>query len=302
MRICIVALLAFVTGCAGQSKTAQQRLAEVKAYRRAQEIERQEIERKEKAGPPPAGAPAAPAPGAAPAGQGAPSTLGAPAGQPGVPAAATGQPGAPAAATGQPGAPAAATGQPGAPAAATGQPGAPATRSSGAADDQASRGPRAGRVGLGVTLGGATAAAGQLLPMSSTLALRGFVSDSVSLAGVAGIGIGASGSATDVSLGVGAEVVVFLGDLGENVYPFFVGETAYHWRSVTGSGDGEPIDAGADGSTVAFSSVAAGGGLEYWVAPRLSVNARLMVGAVIRDGGAFFETFRPGLGVTLFAN
>ncbi|XXT14967.1 hypothetical protein WME94_32435 [Sorangium sp. So ce429] len=288
MRICIVALLAFVTGCAGQSKTAQQRLAEVKAYRRAQEIEQQEKEKK-KAGPPPAGATAGPAPGAAPAGQGAPSALGAPAGQPAAPA-------------GQPGAPAAATGQQGASAAATGQPGAPAARSSGAADDQARRGPRAGRVGLGVTLGGATAATGQLLPMSSTLALRGFVSDSVSLAGVAGIGIGASDSETAVSLGAGAEVVVFLGDLGENVHLFFVGGAAHHLRSVTASGDREPIDAGADDSAVSFSSVAAGGGLEYWVAPRLSVNARLMVGAVIREGAAFFETFRPGLGVTLFAN
>ncbi|WP_438003345.1 hypothetical protein WME89_31175 [Sorangium sp. So ce321] len=292
MRIWFVALLALVTGCAGQSKTAQQRLAEVKAYRRAQEIEQQE--KQKKAAPPPAGASAAPAPGAAPAGQGAPPTLGVPASQPGAPAAATGQPGAPAAATGQPGAPAAATAQPG----------APAARSSGAdgANGQASRGPRAGRVGLGVTLGGATAAAGQLLPMSSTLALRGFVSDSVSLAGVAGIGIGASDSETAVSFGAGAEVVVFLGDLGEDVHLFFAGEAAHYLRSVTASGDREPIDAGADDGAVSFSSVAAGGGLEYWVAPRLSVNARLMVGAVIREGGAFFETFRPGLGVTLFAN
>ncbi|WP_437661925.1 hypothetical protein [Sorangium sp. So ce1182] len=281
MRICIVALLALVTGCAGQSKTAQQRLAEVKAYRRAQEIAQQE---KQKAAPPPASASAAPAPGAAPAGQGAPPTLGVPAGQPGAPAATTAQPGAPAAATAQPG--------------------APAARSAGAdgADDQASRGPRAGRVGLGVTLGGATAAAGQLLPMSSTLALRGFVSDSVSLAGVAGMGIGASDSETAVSFGAGAEVVVFLGDLGEDVHLFFAGEAAHYLRSVTASGDREPIDAGADDGAVSFSSVAAGGGLEYWVAPRLSVNARLMVGAVIREGGAFFETFRPGLGVTLFAN
>ncbi|XXY51268.1 hypothetical protein WME91_09010 [Sorangium sp. So ce269] len=287
--MCIVALLALVTGCAGQSKTAQQRLAEVKAYRRAQEIEQQEKEKeRRKAAPPPASASAAPAPGAAPAGQGAPSTLGVPAGQPGAPAAATGQLGAPAAATGQLG--------------------APAARSSGAADgadrakDQERRGPRAGRVGLGVTLGGATAATGQLLPMSSTLALRGFVSDSVSLAGVAGIGIGASDSETEVSLGAGAEVVVFLGDLGEDVHLFFVGEAAHHLRSVTESGDREPIDAGVDDSAASFSSVAAGSGLEYWVAPRLSVNARLMVGAVIREGGAFVGTFRPGLGVTLFAN
>ncbi|WP_437826329.1 hypothetical protein [Sorangium sp. So ce1153] len=278
MRIGFVALLALVTGCAGQSKTAQQRLAEVKAYRRAQEIEQQEKEKKT-AGPPPAGAVAAPAPGAAPAGQGAPSTLGAPAVQPGG-----------------------ATGQPGAPAAATGQSGAPAAPSSGAADDQASRGPRAGRVGLGVTVGGATAATGQLLPMSSSLALRGFVSDSVSLAGVAGIGIGTSDSETEVSLGAGAEVVVFLGDLGEHVYPFFVGEAAYHRRSVSASGDGEPSGPGAEDGAASSSSLAAGGGLEYWVAPRLSVNARLMVGGVFGEGGAFFETFRPGLGVTLFGN
>ncbi|WP_437751792.1 hypothetical protein [Sorangium sp. So ce1389] len=286
MRICIVALLAFVTGCAGQSKTAQQRLAEVKAYRRAQEIEQQEKKEKKKAGTP--RATAAPAPGAAPAGQGAPSMPGALAGEPGAPAAAAGQPGAPVAATGQLG--------------------APAARSSGAADGadhadrQERRGPRAGRVGLGVTLGGATAATGQLLPMSSSLALRGFVSDSVSLAGVAGIGIGTSDSETEVSAGAGAEVVVFLGDLGEDVYPFFVGEAAYHRRSVTASGDGEPSGAGTDDGAASFSSLAAGGGLEYWVAPRLSVNARLMVGGVFGDAGAFVGTFRPGLGVTLFGN
>ncbi|WP_437923325.1 hypothetical protein WMF37_30375 [Sorangium sp. So ce291] len=280
MRIFFVALLALVTGCAGQSKTAQQRLAEVKAYRRAQELEQQEKEKK--AGPPPANATAAPAPGVAPAGQGAPWMPGAPAGHSAAPPAAAGQPGAPAAATGRPD--------------------APAARSSGAADDQASRGPRAGRVGLGVTLGGATAATGQSLPMSSTLALRGFVSDSVSLAGVAGIGIGTSDSDTEVSLGAGAEVVVFLGDLGENVYPFFVGEAAYHRRSVSASGDGGPSDAGAEDGAASFSSLAAGGGLEYWVAPRLSVNARLMLGGVFGDGGAFVGTFRPGLGVTLFGN
>ncbi|HTN87483.1 MAG TPA: hypothetical protein VL242_27545, partial [Sorangium sp.] len=127
-------------------------------------------------------------------------------------------------------------------------------------------------------------------------------SDSVSLAGVAGIGIGTSGSETEVSLGAGAEVVVFLGDLGEHVYPFFVGEAAYRRRSVSASGDGEPSGPGTQDGAASSLSLAAGGGLEYWVAPRLSLNARLMVGGVFGGGGAFFETFRPGLGVTLFGN
>ncbi|WP_433926411.1 hypothetical protein AB3662_26170 [Sorangium cellulosum] len=280
----MVALLVLVTGCAGQGKTAQQRLAEIKTYRRHQEIEQK------KAAEPPAKAAVAPAPVASPAGPGAlpavaPSTPGAPAAQPSASAA---QPSASAAAT------AATAGRPGAPA-------APTT----AAAAQERRGPRAGLTGFGVTLGGATAPAGRNIPVTSTLSLRGFVSDAVSLAGVVGAGIGVAGDDTELRLTVGGEVVVFFGDLGENMHAFFVGEAAYNRLSLSTSREDDAPFTGGTASDVSAVSLGAGGGLEYWLAPRLSVNARMMAGGVIGvEGGqgTFFGTFRPGLGVTLFAN
>ncbi|WP_437962006.1 hypothetical protein WME76_21710 [Sorangium sp. So ce119] len=279
MRIFFVALLVLVTGCAGQGKTAQQRLAEIKTYRRHQEIEQQK-----KAAGPPAKAAVAPAPVAPPAGPGAP------------PAVVPSTPGAPAA---QPSASAAAT------AATAGRPGAP-TAPTTAAAAQERRGPRAGLTGFGVTLGGATAPAGRGIPVTSTLSLRGFVSDAVSLAGVAGAGIGVAGDDTELRLTLGGEVVAFFGDLGENMHAFFVGEVAYNRLSLSTSRDEEdPSTGGTAASDVSAVSLGAGGGLEYWLAPRLSVNARMMVGGVLGvEGGqgTFFGTFRPGLGVTLFAN
>ncbi|WP_438022037.1 hypothetical protein [Sorangium sp. So ce233] len=279
MRIFFVALLALVTGCAGQGKTAQQRLAEIKTYRR-----HQEIEQRKKATQPPAKAAVPPAPVAPPPGPGAP-----PAVAPSTPAA---QPSAPAA---QPSAPGAAASRPGAAAAPTA-----------AAAAQERRGPRAGLTGFGVTLGGATAAAGRDIPVSSTLSLRGFVSDAVSLAGVVGAGIGVSGDDTELRLTVGGEVVAFFGDLGENMHAFFVGEAAYTRLSrSTSREDDDLATGGAAAGDVSAASLGAGVGLEYWLAPRLSVNARMMVGAVLGaegDPGVFFGTFRPGLGVTLFAN
>ncbi|WP_437284143.1 hypothetical protein [Sorangium sp. So ce406] len=284
MRIFFVALLVLVTGCAGQGKTAQQRLAEIKTYRRHQEIEQQ------KAAQPPAKAAVAPAPVAPPAGPGAlqavaPSTPGAPAAQPSASAA---RPSAPAAATAAP----------------AGRPGAPAPTTAAAAQER--RGPRAGLTGFGVTLGGATAPAGRGIPVTSTLSLRGFVSDTVSLAGVVGAGIGVAGDDTELRLTVGGEVVAFFGDLGENMHAFFVGEAAYNRLSLsTSREDDDPFTGGTAASDVSAVSLGAGGGLEYWLAPRLSVNARMMVGGVLGvEGGqgVFFGTFRPGLGVTLFAN
>ncbi|MGK3992839.1 hypothetical protein [Sorangium sp. So ce1024] len=293
MRIFFVPLLVLVTGCAGQGKTAQQRLAEVKTYRRNQEIEQQK-----KVASPPAPATVAPGPSAPPAGPGAPPA--AEASPPGDPAAA---PDAPTAAPDAPTAPPAAT-APAPPAAPTAPtlPAAPAP----AAVAPERWGPRAGLTGFGVTLGGTTLAAGLGAPVASTLALRGFVSDTVSLAGVVGAGIGVSGDDTELTLAVGGEVVAFFGDLGENMHAFLVGEAAFNRRSVsTSREDDGPFAGGTTASDASAVSLGAGGGLEYWVAPRLSVNARMMVGGVfgVEGGqGTFVGTFRPGLGVTLFAN
>lgn len=275
MRIFFVALLVLVTGCAGQGKTAQQRLAEIKTYRR-----HQEIEQRKKAAQPPAKAAVAPAPVAPRAGPGAPPAM-----VPSIPGAPAAQPSAPAATAVRPGAAAAPTA---------------------AAAAQERRGPRAGLSGFGVTLGGATDAAGRDIPVTSTLSLRGFVSDAVSLAGVVGAGIGVSGDQTELRLTVGGEVVAFFGDLGENMHAFFVGEAAYTRLSRSTSREhDDPATGGAGSSDVSAVSLGAGGGLEYWLAPRLSVNARMMVGGVLGaegDPGVFFGTLRPGLGVTLFAN
>ncbi|WP_437730039.1 hypothetical protein [Sorangium sp. So ce1335] len=285
MGIFFVALLVLATGCAGQGKTAQQRLAEIKTYRRNQEIEQQK-----KASPP---APAAAAPGSAapPASPGAPPATDA--STPGAPPAPSGAPAA------QRGAPAAST------AATAGSPTAPAAPAPGVAA-QERRGPRAGLTGFGVTLGGALTAADRNVPATSTLSLRGFVSDTVSLAGVVGAGIGVSGDDTELRLALGGEVVAFFGDLGENMHAFFVGEAMYNRLSTSTSRDeGDPFTGEPGSSAASAVSLGAGGGLEYWIAPRLSVNARMMVGGVISaEGGpgAFFGTFRPGLGVTLFAN
>jgi hypothetical protein len=57
------------------------------------------------------------------------------------------------------------------------------------------------------------------------------------------------------------------------------------------------------GSTGLLSvAVSAGGGLEYWVLPRLSVNASLLLNlAAVPEADTFaLATVRPGLGVTLY--
>ncbi|WP_437874470.1 hypothetical protein [Sorangium sp. So ce513] len=320
MRIFFVPLLVLVTGCAGQGKTAQQRLAEIKTYRRDQEIEQQK-----KVASPPAPATVAPGPSAPPAGPGAPpaaeaSPPGDPAAAPdaataapdaptAAPGAATAAPDAPTAAPGAAtAAPDAATAAPDAPTAPPAAPTAPTLPAAPAPAAVAPErwGPRAGLTGFGVTLGGTTLAAGLGAPVASTLALRGFVSDTVSLAGVVGAGIGVSGDDTELTLAVGGEVVAFFGDLGENMHAFLVGEAAFNRRSVsTSREDDGPFAGGTTASDASAVSLGAGGGLEYWVAPRLSVNARMMVGGVfgVEGGqGTFVGTFRPGLGVTLFAN
>lgn len=51
-------------------------------------------------------------------------------------------------------------------------------------------------------------------------------------------------------------------------------------------------------------SLSAGGGLEYWVLPRLSVNVSMLLGvSVLADAetnALVFGTVHPGLGVTLY--
>lgn len=150
-------------------------------------------------------------------------------------------------------------------------------------------GPRPGLFGLRATLLGNGLALGESAGTSSTLGLRYFFSESFGInlnVGVAHASVGDL-SATGLSLGLGLNV--YGGTPGKALRPYFALE-----------GTLNQVAAGNTSATV--TTVAAGGGLEYWLAPQLSVNTTLLFGlaTAANTKGVVLGTFQPGLGVTLY--
>jgi hypothetical protein len=94
-------------------------------------------------------------------------------------------------------------------------------------------------------------------------------------------------SVTGLSLGLGLNA--YGGPPGKALRPFF---------ALAGS----LSQVGAENTSTTVTSLSAGGGLEYWVAPQLSVSTTLLLGlATVSNADALvIGTFRPALGVTLY--
>ncbi|MFE8602654.1 hypothetical protein [Archangium violaceum] len=150
-------------------------------------------------------------------------------------------------------------------------------------------GPRMGLLGLRASLFGSTLATGDSVGTSSTVGVRYFFTETVGVdldAGFAYASVGET-SVTGLSLGVGLNA--YGGAPGKALRPFF---------SLAGS----LSQVGAANMSTSVLTLAAGGGLEYWIAPQLSVSTSLMVGlATVPNADTLaIGTFRPGLGVTLY--
>ncbi|HYO65383.1 MAG TPA: hypothetical protein VEU33_04815 [Archangium sp.] len=150
-------------------------------------------------------------------------------------------------------------------------------------------GPRTGMFGLRASLLGSTLGLGESAGSSSTVGIRYFFTETVGVdldAGFAYASVGET-SLTGLSLGLGLNA--YGGTPGKALRPFF---------SLAGS----LSQVGAANTNTAVVTLAAGGGLEYWLAPQLSVSTSLLVGlATVPNAKTLvIGTFRPGLGVTLY--
>ncbi|WNG61319.1 porin family protein [Archangium gephyra] len=150
-------------------------------------------------------------------------------------------------------------------------------------------GPRMGLFGLRASLLGSTLGLGESAGTSSTVGVRYFFTETVGVdldAGFAYASVGKT-SVTGLSLGVGLNA--YGGAPGKALRPFF---------SLAGS----LSQVGAADTSASVLTLAAGGGLEYWIAPQLSVSTSLMLGlATVPNADTLvIGTIRPGLGVTLY--
>lgn len=124
----------------------------------------------------------------------------------------------------------------------------------------------------------------------STVGIRYFLNDWVGMTAEIGFAISTEGKQTDTGLSVGFGLNLYGGTPGDSFRPYFAAELGMN--SLTGS----------ERESSTSVAVSAGGGLEYWLVPRLSVNAGLMLTAAFdpsRDA-VFIGTVRPGVGVTLY--
>jgi outer membrane protein with beta-barrel domain len=285
LRTLFISLVVLATGCATTppAKTASQRLAELKREREAQAAG--QAPSSEQATDPVSQS------GGNPAEESQPSTPAISTTEP-TSANAPEAPAAPAApeAPPAPEAPAAST-APEAPAAPV-TPEAPFAREAPAASASLI-GPRHGLFGIRGTLFGS----GLGLPTVSspagtvsTVGIRYFLNDWVGMAFEAGFAIATEDKRTDTGLAVGFGLNLYGGTPGDSFRPYFAAELGA--TSLTGSE--------REGSTSV--AVSAGGGLEYWLVPQLSVNAGLMLSVAVdpEHDAVFLGTVRPGLGVTLY--
>ncbi len=271
MRTLFITLAVLVTGCATtpRAKTAAQRLAEIKRERQAQAAGQDQATEQ-------AGAPASQAESTPTSEAQVPPADEAPPPAPAAPEAPV-APEAPAA----PEAPVA----PRAPAAASVQP-------------AVAIGPRMGLLGIRGTLSGSgfgLPSAALSVGSVSTVGVRYFFSDWVGVDLEAGFAIASVRNQTAVGLGLGIGLNLYGGTSEEPFRPYFAAGLGA--TSVSGGQlpNGESVGATA-------VSVSAGGGLEYWLHPRLSLNAGLLVtlSADPADDVLFFGTVRPGIGLTLY--
>jgi hypothetical protein len=144
-------------------------------------------------------------------------------------------------------------------------------------------GPQKGAWGLHGSFGG-TAQGGV-----SLVGMRYFVADWVGLNLEAGFSFGSAEKQTVSGLGLGVGVNLYGDSPDAALRPYFTSDVGL--TSVTTGSIG-----------LVSVSVSAGGGLEYWILPRLSVNASLLLSfAASPEIGTFaVATVRPGMGVTLY--
>ncbi|HEX8819079.1 MAG TPA: hypothetical protein VF794_04070 [Archangium sp.] len=152
-------------------------------------------------------------------------------------------------------------------------------------------GPRAGLFGIRATLLGNSLAQGQSAGSSSSLGIRYFAGDSVSVDVNAGFAYAAVKEVDVIGLSLGLGLNIYGGTRELPLRPFFALQGAL---SQVGRGN----------TSASAVSLAVGGGAEYWLAPRLSVSASLLLGvaSVPQEDAFVIGTFQPGLGVTLYTN
>ncbi|AKJ07652.1 hypothetical protein ATI61_107104 [Archangium gephyra] len=150
-------------------------------------------------------------------------------------------------------------------------------------------GPRTGMFGLRASLLGNTLGLGESAGTSSTVGIRYFFTETVGVDLDAGFAYASVGETSLTGLSLGLGVNAYGGAPGKALRPFF---------SLAGS----LAQVGAAKTSTTAVTLAAGGGLEYWLAPQLSVSTSLLLGlATVPNGDTLaIGTFRPGLGVTLY--
>jgi hypothetical protein len=148
-------------------------------------------------------------------------------------------------------------------------------------------GPRAGVYGLRASLLGGSLTSEQA--GNSSLGFRYFVTDSVGFNVDAGFLYSslATTAFTGASLGLGLNL--YGGTPGKAPRPYFTVQAALNH-----------LNTDSDSATLLGASL--GGGVEFWLAPQLSVNTTLAVGfaTTTTANAVVLGTVQPGLGVTLF--
>lgn len=161
---------------------------------------------------------------------------------------------------------------------------APATHGAGGA------GARAGLFGLRASVLGSGLATGTTAGSASTLGVRYFFTDSAAVNAQLGFALAITNEQTRTGLGLGLGLNLYAGASESPLRPYF--GLQFTLDQVGGDGQGQSV-----------VGLAAGGGLEYWLVPQVSLSAGLMMGlSTETDDGTFvIGTFQPGLGVTLYA-
>ncbi|HEX5754433.1 MAG TPA: hypothetical protein VFZ09_50080 [Archangium sp.] len=150
-------------------------------------------------------------------------------------------------------------------------------------------GPRMGLFGLRASLLGSTLGLGESAGTSSSVGIRYFINERAGIDLDAGFAYASQGKTSLTGLSLGLGLNIYSDSPGKALRPFF---------SLAGSLN----QVGAANTSTSVLTLAAGGGLEYWLAPQLSVSTSLLVGlATVPNADTLvIGTFRPGLGVTLY--